>query len=319
MSAEHDPEDLAAFGVLEELAHGGGREDTTPVQGEDEATEVLRRLHLEGMGLLAYELDPEAPRPGLRDEILAHLVGEETQEVDPAVVPPLRHAAAPPASAPLAPRSQAQPPVAAARPAPAAPPEAPGRAPRPRRGHGTLWLAALFALAAIGVGLWAADLFTRVEARDARIRRLENDLSVVEKLKSELAATREAMAELEKRHAFALTPSTTVFVLRPPVEGAAQPLASGVLQVAPDHQHWQLEVRGLKPEPEVQDYQLWFIVDGLPVSGGVFDAKLGKTSLLAEATMPRGTTSVAITLERKGGVQSPTSSSILLAERGVSL
>lgn len=318
MNSEHDPEDLAAFGVLEELAHGGGREDTTPVQGEDEATEVLRRLHLEGMGLLAYELDPVAPRPGLREEILAHLVGEETQEVEEALVPPLRPPFAPPTPAGVEARTpQPQPPVAP-RPAPAGPMDV-GRASKPKRRRGLVALAALLALTAIGLGIWAADLYSRVDAREARIRRLESDLGAIDKLKSEIAANREALAELERRHAFALTPSSTVFVLRPPVEGAAQPLASGVLQVAPDHQHWQLEVRGLKPEPEVQDYQLWFIVDGLPVSGGVFDAKLGKTSLLAEATMPRGTASVAITLERKGGAQSPTSSSILLAERGIQL
>lgn len=318
MSQAHDPEDLAAFGVLEELAHGGGREDTTPVRGEDEATEVLRRLHLEGMGLLAYELEPERPRAELRAEILAHLAGDETQEVVeemPSLVAP-------------APKPQ---PVAATRPAPptafagpaaavAARPLGPQAESRgARRSRWPALLAALFALAAIGLGVWAAQLATMVDAREARIRRLESDLGAIDKIKAEIAEVRGALAAVEQRHAFATTPSTTIFVLRPPVEGALQPLASGALYVAADHQHWQLEVRGLKPEPEVQDYQLWFIVDGLPMSGGVFDAKLGKTALLAEATMPRGTSAVAITLERKGGVQSPTSPILLSAQSSVQL
>ena len=319
MSQAHDPEDLAAFGVLEELAHGGGREDTTPVRGEDEATEVLRRLHLEGMGLLAYELEPETPRADLRAEILAHLAGDETQEVIeemPSLGAPAPKPQPVVAARPGPPMAFASPAAAAVSARPAGPQ---GESRGPRRSRWPALLAALFALAAIGLGVGAAQLTTLVDAREARIRRLESDLGAIDKLKAELAELRGALAAVEQRHVFATTPSTTIFVLRPPVEGALQPLASGALYVAADHQHWQLEVRGLKPEPEVQDYQLWFIVDGLPMSGGVFDAKLGKTALLAEATMPRGTSAVAITLERKGGVQSPTSPILLAAQTSVQL
>jgi anti-sigma-K factor RskA len=78
-------------------------------------------------------------------------------------------------------------------------------------------------------------------------------------------------------------------------------------------------VRSLKPEPEPQDYQLWFIVDGLPLSGGVFDAKAGKTALLAADAIPAGTTAVAVTLERKGGTASPTSPILLTADSPVQL
>ena len=78
-------------------------------------------------------------------------------------------------------------------------------------------------------------------------------------------------------------------------------------------------MQGLKPEPEAQDYQLWFIVDGLPLSGGVFDARLGKPALLADSAMPAATTAIAVTLERKGGTASPTSPILLTADSSVQL
>ncbi len=332
MSDELDHEDLSALGVLEELAHGGGQEDTAPVEPPptDEAAEVLRRLYIEGLGLLAYDLLPAQPLPGTRATVLAHLIGDETQEVSPLLI----HAAQgiftpPPASAP--PRGANHPP-AAEEPGRQAevqrPPETPapavasyGEAQARQARHRSRWPAVwttLFALAAAGLAVWVAMLQSEIAYRDTQIRDLDSRLAEVDRVKGELDAAQAELAGLEQRHAFVTAPSTTIYVLRPPA-GALQPTARGNLFVAPDRHHFQLEVRGLKPEPEPQDYQLWFIVDGLPLSGGVFDARSGKPALLAADSLPAGTTAIAVTLERKGGTASPTSPILLAADSPVQL
>ena len=322
MSHEYEPEDLAAFGVLEELAHGGGREDTAPVnpvagEGEDEAVEVLRRLYLESLGLLAYDLDPAMPRPETKAALLAAISGDETQEVPPLALPvrpPAPKSAAPAAAAPPGRPVREVPPARVETPLPFRT----GTEPRTSR-RWPVALAAIFALAAVGLGIWAASLVSEVAYRDAQIRRLEGRLADSDKLSAELVETKEALARLEDRLTFVTSPATTVFALRPPASGSPQPLARGHLFVASNRHDWRLEVRGLKQEPEAQDYQLWFIVDGLPMSGGVFDARTGQTALLADHSMPAGVEAVALTLERKGGVPSPTSPILLIADRSVQL
>lgn len=319
MSREHEPEDLAAFGILDELAHGAGREDTAPVsplEGEDEALEVLRRLYLEGLGLMAYELEPVAPRPESKEALLAAIAGDETQEVPTLGALPSRPTdpGTPVASA----SERAQP-----RPAPAIRTEAPltfrPAATPPSKRRWPLALAAIFALAALGLGIWAAGLASEVAYRDAQIRQLETRLAEADRVAAELAQARQALTQLEERFTFVTAPATTVYALRPPASGSTQPLARGHLFLAANQRDWRLEVRGLKQEPEAQDYQLWFIVDGLPMSGGVFDARLGKPAFLADSAMPAGVQAVAVTLERKGGVPSPTSPILLIGDQSVRL
>ena len=46
----------------------------------------------------------------------------------------------------------------------------------------------------------------------------------------------------------------------------------------------------------------------------MFDARLGKSALLADSAMPAATTAIAVTLERKGGTASPTSPILLTAD-----
>lgn len=343
MSDELEQEDLSALAVLEDLAHGAGQEDTAPVEPPpaDEAAEVLRRLYVEGLGLLAYGLLPAQPLPATRATVLAHLIGDETQEVSPLMIGAAHGSIAPdPTPTPPAPAasraavlsSSPAPPAVAAEPMrqeearrqaePAATAGASyGEAQARQASRRSRWpaaLATLFALVAAGLGGWVAMLQSEIAYRDTQIHGLESRLAEVDQLKGELEAARTELAALEQRHAFTTAPSTIHFALRPPV-GSLQPTARGSLFVAPDRRHWQLEVRGLKPEPEPQDYQLWFIVDGLPLSGGVFDARLGKPALRTGDALPAGTTAIAITLERKGGTASPTSPGLLTAASSVQL
>lgn len=330
MSDELDHEDLSALGVLEELAHAAGQEDTAPVDPPptDEAAEVLRRLYIEGLGLLAYDLLPAQPLPGTRATVLSHLIGDETQEVSPLLIGAAQGMLSPPPASPRAPalapateapsrQAEVERPPESTPPSVASYGEPQARQAR-RRSRWPSVLATLFALSAAGLAVWVAMLQSEIAYRDTKIRDLGTRLGEVDQLKSELGAVQTELAGLEQRHTFVTAPSTTVYLLRPPA-GALQPTARGSLFVAPDRHRFQLEVRGLKPEPEPQDYQLWFIVDGLPLSGGVFDARPGKPALHSDGSLPAGTTAIAITLERKGGTVSPTSPILLTADSPVQL
>ena len=340
MSGEREPEDLAALDVLDELARSGEPrlhgDDTGPVRqplsGEDaEAVEVLRRLHLESVGLVGYGVEPARPRPETRARLLMAIAGDETQEVEPIAEAPAAPAEPVTLPAPgLRVEPDFAPPPRLARPSepvydppPAVRERPPGAkasreiAPR-RRSRWPAALAALFALAAIGLGVWAAMLLSEVGYRDARIRRLEGELAKSAKIGEELQAAKQEIARLESRVTFVTAPSTTVFALRPP-ESAPQPLARGHLYLASNRRDFRLEVRGLTPDSESQDYQLWFIVDGIPMNGGVFDARIGEVAALAASTMPSGVTAVAITLEKKGGVAAPTTPILLIASDAVQI
>ncbi|MEO7795101.1 MAG: anti-sigma factor [Thermoanaerobaculia bacterium] len=342
MSDDLEREDLSALGVLEEMADSAGQEDTAPVEPlpTDEAAEVLRRLYVEGLGLLAYHLLPAQPQPGTRALLLSHLIGDETQEVSPLLIGASHHAFVPaptPAGSVATPRTPAPAPLPveakpveadrateAKRPqdAPTAyiPPARDGQARQAaRRSRWPAALATIFALAAAGLGGWAAMLVSDVAYRDTQIKGLQEQLTEVDRLHRELAAAKAEVSALDQRHAFQTAPKTTIFALRPPPAGSLQPTARGHLFLSPDRRHWQVEVRGLKAEPEPQDYQLWFIVDGLPLSGGVFDARASQPALLAGDSLPAGTTAIAITLERKGGTASPTSPILLTADSSVQL
>ena len=315
MNRSVDPEENAALAVLAELGRTPGDENTRVTSAEDEVEDVLRRLHLEAMGLMAYALEPVKSSAAARARILERLSGDSTQEVPRLTEPP------PPA------------PVFAAAPEPAPRPAEPARTPpaavvpfperaaarRPRSSRGAWTLAALLALTALGLGVWAAWLQSELGASRGRVARLEQEAErLASERGAELTALRAELDDLERRHAFASAPAVTVYALRPPAD-STKPLARGTLWVAADRRRWQLEVRGLDAEPADRDYQLWFIVDGVPQSGGVFDGRGAEAATLADARIPEGTSVVAITLESKGGVPAPTTPILLAADRSVTL
>lgn len=322
MTRSVDPEENAALAVLAELGRTPGDENTRVTSAEDEVEDVLRRLHLEAMGLLAYELPPAPSSAALRAKVLERLSGDSTQEIKPLseTREPERDAdegfapSPPAASADARPASEA--PAAALAPVRVFPER--GAASRPGRPWARA-LAAVLALVAAGLGVYAAYLQSELGATRARIARLQSDLRQVEgERTAERTALTAQLAELERLHAFASAPSVTVYALRPPPD-AGRPRGRGTLWVAADGRRWQLEVRDLEPEPADRDYQLWFIADGVPVSGGVFDGRGARAATLADARMPAGTSAVAITLEPKGGVRAPTTPILLIADRSVTL
>lgn len=67
---------------------------------------------------------------------------------------------------------------------------------------------------------------------------------------------------------------------------------------------------GTLPTPPVgMQYQFWAIVDGKPISAGLFDTQADK-SMLTEMTDYKNATAFAISLEEMGGKESPTADKI---------
>lgn len=311
MNRTTDPEETAALAVLAELGRIPGSDDTRVISGEDEVEDVLRRLDLEAMGLLAFALEPAEAPPELRQGLLDRIAADETQEVAPVDDGAAREAKA--AAAPLAAPVPAA--VREPRSRPAAPPG--GGAARRRRSFAPA-LAALFALAAVGLGFAAFWLASELSSAQVRLARLESEVGRLEAAaKAERETLAAAVAELERQRDFVTARAALVFDLRPPGT-SPQPTARGRLWVAADHQHWQLEVAGLAPTPAGREYQVWFLVDGLPYSGGSFAVTAGRGALV-DAQMPAGTSGVALTLERAGGVPAPTTPRLLVGDSPVDL
>jgi anti-sigma factor RsiW len=122
-------------------------------------------------------------------------------------------------------------------------------------------LAAAASVAAIGLGLWAASLSSRLhheQQTSAEIRRLVG------------------------------------------VEGS--------LLVTPSGES-ALVVRNLEPAPEGKKYEAWVIERGKPRPAGVFAGGRGRVLVGLTRRVPPGA-SVAVTLERAGGVERPTTAPI---------
>jgi hypothetical protein len=324
---EAQAEDLTILAALEALERGidapGG-----PARS-DETAEMMARLYTEALGLVPYELAPVVPAASVK----ARLMSLVRSEMTPAEMTPdvsgdeTRPAPVPVSPIPVA----AAEPVRAAAPAPAVPLRASqsqemripprmaaGAASRPvRPRRWPLALAAMFALAMLGLSLW---LYSQVGAQNATIASLRGELSR-ERSRSEGAIAKVRQLEndgLDLREKFSLVTSPAVLVspMRPvtkPGQPAVQPDARGVLFVAADHQHWYMTLRGLQPVPAGQAYKLWFVADTGAVSAGSFSAQPGAPVELSSQHMPAGTKGILVTLEADAQAPAPSGPEILRA------
>jgi anti-sigma factor RsiW len=71
-----------------------------------------------------------------------------------------------------------------------------------------------------------------------------------------------------------------------------------------------LVARGLSAAPEGRTYQLWFIDEGGPESGGTFDVEDGFATLESDRSL-EGVVAVAVTLEPAGGSRRPTTTPLM--------
>lgn len=93
------------------------------------------------------------------------------------------------------------------------------------------------------------------------------------------------------------------------------PTAQAKLSYDPQTGRTVLIVYNLPPPPPGKAYQLWFIANGVPVSGGVFKIdQRGKAEMESEVPNPgRAASLFAVTLEPEQGVPSPTGEKYLLS------
>ncbi len=132
-------------------------------------------------------------------------------------------------------------------------------------------LAAAAACAAIGLGIWATSLSHSLD--------------------------RERTAKDSYARAFELLGSGA--------QTKSLTDAEGALLVTPGGGEAALVVCGLSPAPSGKTYEAWVIQDGAPRPAGLFRGGSGCPPVLLEREVPSGAT-VAVTLERTGGVQKPT-------------
>lgn len=137
-------------------------------------------------------------------------------------------------------------------------------------------VAAVAAVVVLGLGLWAS--------------RLSGDLD-------------EARSALEQQRAAAS-------VLADPGARTVA-LASGRGQLVVDSSgRAVLVVDGLAPAPAGKTYEVWVVEGDAPVPAGLFPGLEGAELVLLEGTVDAGDV-VAVTLERKGGVDAPTTDPIV--------
>lgn len=310
MNRDLDPEDQAAAAVLDALGRTSGPDETSVPEPEDEVEEVLRRLFGEAIALVAYELPAPAADPRIRARLLTGIVGDVTQEVEPAPSPErVESRSAPRLAEVLAPPEPGE---------PAMPTTGYGRSRSGERSRraGRITrraLAAALLVAIAGLGLWTAYLQSELRASQSRLAWAEREW------KGQAEAARAALAQVERRYELVTAPALTVFPLRCPTGHGPAANARAFLYVTPDQRRWDFAIHGLAPEPSGRDYQVWFLVGDQPKSAGCFRIENGRPVFSMLGEMPAGLTSVAVSVEPRGGSAKPTGPVILVAQAPVRL
>jgi len=199
------------------------------------------------------------------------------------------------------------------RPAPFVPPAA------PRRTYGwALPLAAVFALAAIGVGFHDWRLGRQLGETRRQLAAAQHEREqLAARLPSQGAAPamETKMRDMQSQLALVTSSSSLVCALRPS-PGTHAGDAAGVLYVADDHQHWYLRAQNLPPPGDGRAYRLWFVVGDQPVHAGAFTME-GDEAVMSSPTMPKGTSAALVTIEPAGDPGARPSGPVVLYGRDI--
>ena len=137
-------------------------------------------------------------------------------------------------------------------------------------------VAAVAAVVAVGLGIWAASL--------------SNELDDV---RGQLA-----------------TDAGAVQILADPERQELELTGADGRLVVSEEGDAAMVISGLEPAPEGKTYEIWVIDDGKPAPAGLFEAAGDRTVLTLSRPVPDDAI-VAVTVEQEGGVSAPTSDPII--------
>ena len=232
---------------------------------------------------LASQL-PVSPRPGLRDEILATVTGNTSETIDTRTVAARPNAARPSAAQP----NSAQ--------------TGESRAPRGQQRRLLPWQLGIAASLLIAVLSAAAAWHFRGEWKEAE-QRLQLALAENQEIASQYETASQRSQRLESDLSILSSPDYQAIAL---AGTDVSPNSNARVFWNPGAEQLYLSPGNLPQPPTDKQYQLWAIVDGAPVSAGVFDVAPDAASLQALSSQIAQASAFAITLEPRGGSPSPT-------------
>ncbi len=206
--------------------------------------------------------------------------------------------------------AEAQEPAAPARPAPPAPsPFTPrastASAAAPSASRWPWLLAAAAAVLAVGtsLGWWSAQ---------NEIQRLHSTIADLRTSATELLNVRAEFGREQTARQRAATILSAPDVSYTALAGVAPAGAAHARVYVSPTRGMLMAAEDLPALPSGRVYQLWSIVAGQPVSGGVFELEAsGRAQVLADAP-PGPAAAFAVTIEPTGGVPAPTGDKVLL-------
>lgn len=161
----------------------------------------------------------------------------------------------------------------------------------------------LFILTSIGLVMYSSNLWDEVQTKEAMISQQQ---TTIERLESEVQRKEELLTILEARDVDLVM-----------MDGLADMSPNGYGKVVWDKEGGNalLQVANIPSVPIDKDYQLWFIVNGQPISAGVFAVDdPGRDNFFKIEQLQSSATdgAFAITMEPKGGMPEPTGDMYLL-------
>lgn len=313
-----DPRDSeSAERAIERLASGWIPQDAAVSDSGD--AEI--RADLEALALLAYELEPEAPAPAVKERLMAAARasrGDSSPTVDPrssAVDRTLQHAAMPAAAPEPVTRGLEPADKTLKMELPAG-----GIPVRPSRSGPSIFgyaLAAALALCLVGLGY----LYGQVNAKNVVIALQQDRLQSMGETERELERAQDDLRRIHDSLAMVTTVAQKAYPLRPAAGGAQfvdGTIPSGKVFVCGQHQRWYLSMSDLESAPEGFEYHLWFLTEQGVVDAGKFEVRDG-AARMQDLSMPDDTAGFQITLEPVGGGDVPAGKTILVGDRPVSL
>ncbi len=235
---------------------------------------------------LANQL-PESPRPGLRNEILATITGSTSETIDTATTQP--SAVQPSAAQP----SAVQPKAAQSTET---------RVPLGKQRRLLPWQLGIAASLLVAVLSAAAAWHFRGEWKEAE-QQLQIALAENQEIASQYETASQRSQRLENDLSVLSSPDYQAIAL---AGTDVSPESTARVFWNPGAEQLYLSPGNLPQPPTDKQYQLWAIVDGAPVSAGVFDVAPDAASLQALSSQIAQASAFAITLEPRGGSPSPT-------------